>query len=148
MSKVYIVYSLTLLSSFIVYWCFAAMSVVAAGIDWVPIVSFIASTIHFGISSWLFFVYPKPGKILAIVSALLLSIWPVIALVTLPTLGNWIETPFYLVPLLCSIFVIHYHLKSFNYELTMPNSIAKIISIALPAGLFLYISVYMIKLFA
>jgi hypothetical protein len=146
MSKAYIVYSLTLFSSFVVYWCFAAMSVVAAGIDWVPIVSFIASTIHFGVSSWLFFVYPKPGRILAIVSALLLSIWPIVAFLA-SAARNWIEVPFYLVPLLCSIFIIHYHLESFNYRWVMPNSFARTVSIILPVGIFLYISTYMIRLF-
>jgi hypothetical protein len=144
MSKSYIVYSLTLFSSFVVYWCFALMSTVAAGIDWVPIVSFIASIIHFGISSWLFFIYPKTGRVLAVITALLLAIWPIIGFATSFVAGSLIESVFYLMPLLCIIFIIYSHLKNFGNEHSMPSSIARTISIISPLSAFLYVVAYMI----
>jgi hypothetical protein len=81
MIRTYTTYALTLLSAFMVYWMFGVMATVAAGDSWLPFLAFLVSVIHFGVSSWLYLNLPKVGKGLAILTALLMCIWPIAALI-------------------------------------------------------------------
>jgi hypothetical protein len=59
-----------------VWWIFGLFATVAAGYTWIPFSVFLASIIHFGISSWLFFIFPKAGKIFSILISLIMCVWP------------------------------------------------------------------------
>lgn len=52
MRNSYLIYFLSLISAYMVYFMFGLMLTVDAGVDAVPEISFFASIFHFGISSW------------------------------------------------------------------------------------------------
>lgn len=147
MSRLYLIYGLSLLAAFSVYWGFAVMSAVAAGVTWVPIISFAASVFHFGISSWLFFIYSKIGKVFSIITATLMCFWPVAAIIFSFTEDFSFVNFIYLLPIGCTTAIVYSHLRTFNWRQPQPKLFTKSILILIPLGLFLYTSVYYSRLF-
>jgi hypothetical protein len=148
MGKQYLIYGLTLFSSFLVYWGFAVMSSVAAGIEWMPILSFTASIIHFGISSWLFFIYSRAGKILSITTAALISFWPAGAFILSFADGFHLENFIYLIPIIGSVFIAHFHLKTFKLSQPRPTGFITATLASPPLAILLFIAAYYIRIFA
>src|SRR5688500_16621373 len=134
--RIYVTYALTLISSFAIYWMFGVMSTVAAGFTWVPFSSFLASILQFGIGSWLFLHALRIGKIIAIAIAMILCIWPFVALIELLKQFEVMTLLFYLTPVLFSAIIIFNHIKTFKQSKKPPFSTRIILSI-IPFGLFI-----------
>ena len=115
---------------------FGAMATVAAGYTWVPLSGFLASILHFSLSSWLFLHFPKPGKIIAILTGTIMCIWPVMACIDAATHLEWLGVIFFLIPIACSGLVIFNHIKTFHQD-TRPALIPRIILTVIPLGPFL-----------
>src|SRR5689334_16004736 len=100
-----LVYFLALFSGYLVYWLFTLSS--SYGL--VSLTSFIASVIHFGISSWLFLFFNKTGRTLAIVSGILLMVWPLQASIHSLIDHEYSMLPYYLVPVLLTLLLVLIH---------------------------------------
>jgi hypothetical protein len=111
------------------------MATVAAGYTWVPFLSFIISVFHFGLSSWLFLYFPKTGKIIAIVTATTMCIWPVLAFIGAVIDIELFGVIVYLMPILFSGIVVYNHIKTFN-KVTKITAATRVILSAIPFGLF------------
>lgn len=145
-TRAYIVYVFSLISSFMVYWTFGLMSTVAAGFTWVPLVSFIASILHFGLSSWLFLVLSKVGRVLAVLTGIFMAIWPLFSILSMSFNDNSVlEILLYLIPLLLNLFVIYNHFASFNAS-SRVNNFVKVWMGILPSSLFIWYVIYIIGL--
>ena len=135
MLRTYFSYSLTLLTAFMVWWIFGLFATVAASYTWLPFVAFLASTIHFGISSWVFLIFPKAGRILSIVTGLSLCTWPIGAL-----FSSFNEDIFSLIYFLFVIgltaALLYNHIKTFR-DLRKPKPITRLILSVIPFGLFI-----------
>jgi uncharacterized membrane protein len=96
---------------------FAVMSVVAASSSWVPFSAFVASILHFCVSSWLFLSFPRTGKISAMVTGAAMSLWPFTAFVGSVLAGEAWAVAIYALPLLLNGVVMYYHYATFNHNL-------------------------------
>lgn len=129
MKRIYAIYGLTLLPALLVYWMFAVMAAVAAGSTWVPFSAFVASILHFCISSWLFVCFPGAGKVTAIMTGTAMSIWPVAAVVnSLATGWGW-GAALYALPLLMNGMVVYYHVATFGQTQQPPLPVRVLMSI-------------------
>lgn len=145
MKQLYLVYALTMLSAVIVWYMFGVFAVVAAGYTWLPISAFIASIIHFGISSWLFLWKPKAGRIVAITTAAILCIWPVAALV--PTIRREMFSLFFFgVPILFSTYVIAKHINAYGVYAKISKN-KKVALSVIPAVMFVAYVIYLLRIF-
>lgn len=145
MKRTYTSYVLTLISAFVVYFTFGLMSSVAAGYTWIPLVAFLTSIVHFGISSWLFLQYPKTGKIISIITATIMCLWPVTAFIGSLIEREWIGAVIYSIPILFSILLIYNHIKTFKLD-TKPEVIVRLIMITVPLGFFIYYIIYIMTM--
>jgi len=105
--------SLTLVSAFMVWWIFGMFASFAAGYTWLPFLAFLASIIHFGLSSWLFFSFPKTGKILSIMMALIMCAWPIGSFFSMADTDPFTALYFVVVLGLCTT-VMYNHIKTFK----------------------------------
>src|SRR5690348_556144 len=112
MHRRYVSYGFILLSALMVWWIFGLFASVAAGYTWIPFVAFLSSTIHFGISSWLFLTFPKPGKILSMLTGLLICTWPMIVLFSFDDKDTFTSIYFFVVIALTAT-VIYNQIKTF-----------------------------------
>ena len=133
MIRIYLSYSLTLLSALMVWWIFGLFAVFAAGYTWVPYTAFLASVIHFGISSRLFLAFPKPGKILSFATTALMCAWPLTALFSSGV--DRITALLFLVVLVLCAMVIYNHITTFN-DAKKPAPFIRLILIIAPLALF------------
>src|SRR5688572_5281448 len=112
MTNRYTTYILTLISSFAIYWLFGTMMTVAAGVDSIPMISFLTSVLQFGIGSWLLFHWPKVGRWVAIILGILMLTWPIYATPWIIKEGDIWGYFFYGLPIILSSLVIYGHLKN------------------------------------
>jgi len=133
MVRIYISYSLTLLSALMVWWIFGLFAVFAAGYTWLPSTAFLASVIHFGISSWLFLAFPKPGKILSLATTALMCAWPVDTLFSSGV--DQITALLFLAVLVFCAAVTYNHIRTFNDQ-KKPATFIRFILIIVPFTLF------------
>lgn len=140
--RVYIAYSLTLISAFIVYWTFGVFATVSAGYTWVPFVSFLASIWHFGVSSWLFLNVPKAGKIMSMISGTMMCVWASVAFVETLADFDWFQTLLFFTPLLLTAVVFIQHIKTFR-SVSRPRLIIRIILSIPPFALLILYLVYL-----
>jgi len=106
--------------------------VVAAGFGLIPLISFLASLIHFGISSWIIFWDFKIGKMIGISTTILMSIWPIFGLV---------DSFIFLVLLIQCIILIYLYLKV-NYNIETEKKYLRVLLTIAPLSLFCF---YLIK---
>ena len=139
-------YSLSLIAAFIVYWTFGVFATVSAGYTWVPLVSFIASIWHFGVSSWLFLNVPKIGKIAALISGAVMCIWPGFALVGTLTDFDWFQTLLFFLPVLMTVVVFIMHFKTFRSD-SRPRLVIRLILSIPPFALLVSYLVYLYGLY-
>ncbi|WP_215138944.1 hypothetical protein [Hymenobacter sp. ISL-91] len=125
---------------------FAAMSSVAAGITWIPTISFVGSMLHIGLSSWLFLVLPKPGKITSFITTALMCSWPITAGIESIKIFDFEALIIYTLPLTISGFVIWNHLRSFH-EKENQSTKTQIVLSALPLVFLVYIVYFYYILF-
>jgi hypothetical protein len=135
---------MSLLSAFAVYWMFGLLSSVAT-YTWVPFSGFLASIFHFGISSWLFLHFPKPGKVLAFLTGTIMCIWPTIAFFGTLTQFDLFQTTIYFLPLVFSGLVFYNHIKTFKHD-TRPALATRIILSVIPLGLFIAYIVHIVTM--
>lgn len=95
-------YGLALVSSLLLYWLIGTYMSVAAGFDFIVLVSLAGSILHFGIGSWLFLWTNKLGRILALLFLVSMSALPVLGLFWALTNGD----PFSVLPYLLIIGLI------------------------------------------
>jgi hypothetical protein len=134
MLRIYISYILTLVSAFMVWWIFGLFATVAAGYTWLPFIAFLGSTLHFGISSWLFLTFPKPGKILAIATTLLICAWPIGTFFSNADKDPFTASYFVVVFILCGT-LIYNHVTTFK-DPRKPKAITRLIMSIVPFTLF------------
>jgi hypothetical protein len=145
MARIYITYGLTLFSAYLVFWIYGLFLTVSAGSTWLPDSAWLASIVHFGISSWLFLFFPKTGRILAILSAIVISIWPAVALLHPGPQDGLLEILIFLIPIISSLIVIYNHIRSFKQH-HKPALQTRIILSAIPLGLFIAYATYFLTL--
>jgi len=68
---------MTIISALMVWYIFGVFAAVAAGYSWFLLAVFLAGIVQFGISSWLFLIFPKTGRKFSIIKALIMCIWPI-----------------------------------------------------------------------
>lgn len=138
MNNSYLLYTLSLLSAFTVYWALAVLGTVAASYSLIYPLSLFVCIVHFGVSSWLFLYWPKFGRLLSIVTALGVCFWPI---------GMSIEefkqhqiqyAVFALALTIPSLVTIYLHSKTFNRVQNHIPNLAKGILSLMPFGLSLY----------
>jgi hypothetical protein len=128
----YLVYFLTLIAAYLVFWLFSLQS----AFELAGFISFVASVLHFGIASWLFLFFSKPGRILSIVTGMLLVAWPLEVTVQSLIQQEYSLLPYYLAPVLFTAGTIFLHAK--NLKNTFKKGlVTRIILAVFPAGFFL-----------
>ncbi len=120
------------------------MSIVSAGYSWVPLLGFLASLVHFGISSWLFLNFPKVGKVFAILTATILCIWPITALWSIASQAEPFEILIYSIPVILSGLVIYNHVKTFKENLK-PKKLVRIILSIIPLGISIACTIHIFR---
>ena len=126
MIRTYTTYGMTLISAFAVFWTFGLFSTVAAGSTWVPFSGFLASILHFGISSWIFLHFQKTGKIIAILTGTIMCIWPISTFAGSLTNMSIFMSSIFALPIILTGFVIYNHLKTFNQK-SKPNLTSRVL---------------------
>jgi len=146
MTRLYTSYGITLFSALIVYWLFALFSSVAAGVESIPFYGFIASTLHFGLSSWLFLHFHKTGRVIAILTGCVMCILPIAAIIG----GAHNESIFLFVafttPVILTVLLIYNHVLTYNQDPQLGKRIRIGLSL-IPMGLFTAYIIYIISLF-
>lgn len=149
MLHTYLPYTLTLLSSLSVFYTFGVFSTAAAGYTLVPFISFLASIILFGLGSWIFLHFPKPGKIVAIALLTILLIWPVSVLGNTLLRDQWpFDSMMYFIPItVLAAAPLYFHIKSLN-KYIRPKRITRIILTAIPLTVFLLYVAHIVRMIA
>ena len=139
-------YTLTLLSSFMIYWMFGTMMTVSAGpVNSIPVLSFWASVLQFGIGSWVFLHSVKIGRSIGIVLGLLTILWPVSAIPSLFKEAEVWGFLFYGLPIVLTTLVIYAHIRKFN-DPGKPGKITRVMLSAVPFGLLIAYMIYLFRL--
>lgn len=142
MTNRYTIYGLTLFSSFAIYWLFGTMMTVAAGVESLPIVSFLTSVLQFGLGSWMFLHWPRIGRWTAIILGILMLTWPISATPWIIREGDIWGYIFYGLPIILGSLVIYGHLKNIR-DTERPNGLTRILLTLFPAGLFISYLIYL-----
>lgn len=144
MTNNYLLYFLTLISSFAVYWVIGVLASVAAGFSAIVSISFLASIIHFGVSSWLFLHIPKVGRMFATVTGLLVALFPATGCVN-AILDKDLSYLFMAVPLLLfNLLVVSGHVKALKVNKPLIALPGRILLSVIPFSLSLYALWYMV----
>lgn len=146
MTNNFTTYVLTLLSSFMIYWMFGTMMTASAGpVNSIPVISFWASVLQFGVGSWVFLHSVKIGRSICIVLGLLTILWP---LTVVPWLFKEAEVwgfLFYGLPITLTTVVLYAHIRKFN-EPERPGKITRVILSVVPFGLMITYMIYLFRL--
>ena len=146
MTNRYTLYILTLISSFAVYLTFGTMMTVAAGVDSVPVISFVGSVLQFGLGSWLFLHWPKVGRWAAITLGIVMLIWPLASIPWIIMEGDILGWVIYGLPILLTSLVIYGHVKNIRSN-EKPKIWVRVLLSLFPGGLFISYLVYLITIF-
>jgi len=119
-----------------VYFMFGLMMTIAAGVDSAPVISFLASLIHFGISSWLFLFKNKLGRIINLFTSIALLIWPTFAFIGSVVANEAIAIIYYFVIILFVILASIVNIKSFDVKSQIESKVKFLMS-AIPLLLLL-----------
>ncbi|AFR36726.1 hypothetical protein AWM61_07305 [Riemerella anatipestifer] len=118
---------------------FGVMLTIAAAVSNIPLISFIAAVIHFGISSWVVFVNRKYGRIFGILTSILMLIWPLFGV---------LEFRGFLFPILLCLVLIYLYTKKTNQVASNISKPILILIVSVPLLLMIYyISNYLIPFF-
>jgi hypothetical protein len=145
MTRTYTTYGMTLISAAIVFWTFGLFSSAAAGYSWVPFSSFLASILHFGLSSWLILYLQKVGRIIAVLTGITMCIWPVMAVEGTLNGGDIFMTLIFVLPVILTVFVIYNHVLTFS-RADRPTLKQKLWLTLLPAGLFIAYMIHILTM--
>lgn len=138
----YILYFLTLISSYGICWTFGTMLTIAAGVDYIPMISFLSSIFQFGIGSWLFLFVPKIGRVVAIILGIAMLVWPFASIPWIIREREIWGYLFYGLPILLNSIIIYCHLMNFKSDLR-PRLWIRVFMAIIPSGLFIW---YLFKL--
>lgn len=145
MTNRYTIYGLTLISSFTIYWLFGTMMTVAAGVESLPIISFLTSVLQFGIGSWMFLHWPRTGRWIAITFGILMLTWPLSSIPWIIREGEILGYIFYGLPIMLSSLVIYGHVKNIR-DTERPKKLIRMLLTLIPSGLFISYLVYLATL--
>jgi hypothetical protein len=137
MTRSYILYVLTLISSFATCFIIGSLLTVTLRVDTLSRISFEAGLLQFGLGSWLFLQWPKIGRWLAIILGILLLIWLVSALSSIIA-GKEIDlyAAFGILTILSSL-VIYLHVSNIR-NTERPGVLLRTLLALLPIGLVVY----------
>jgi len=117
---------------------------VAAGVESVPIISFLASILQFGVGSWSFLYWPKTGRWIAIILGIAMLTWPISSIPWIIREGDIWGYAFYGVPIILSSLVVYAHLKSIN-DKERPGIWTRFLLTLFPCGLFVSYLIYLVS---
>ena len=146
MTRNYVSYGISILAGLLTYFMFAVMSSVAAGITWIPTISFLGSILHVGLGSWLFLVLPKPEKITSIITTILMCIWPFAACIYYLKYFDASALLISSLPILISGIVVWNHVKGFQNKIK-PSVKTQIILSAVPLAFLIYMVYFYVNTF-
>jgi len=115
-----------------IYWLFSLLS----SYGFISFLSFLASVLHFGISSWLFFFLTKSGRVLSLTTGLILIIWPVQIIINSLIDKEYSLLPYYLLPVIFTLSTSILHILNLTKPSPM-NKVSRIIMAVVPFVLFL-----------
>src|SRR5689334_1688620 len=97
---------------------FGLMMTASAGPDsWVPVISFFAAVVNFGIGSWLFMFWTKPGRVVNILLGLMSVCWASMAIwisfQDWTTSDTW-AIPIYVLPVIATAAMVFLHVGQFK----------------------------------
>jgi len=146
MARTYISYGLILFSALMVWEAFGILALVSSGYSWLPFSAFLASIIQFGVSSWLFLIFPKTGKLFSIAIALIMCVWPIRMTAYSFQTRDVIGSIYFLVVIGLCIGFIFNHIKTFKDPIRLKPSTRITLSI-IPFGLFIFYVITTYKYF-
>ncbi len=141
MTRIFITYGLILLSSFLVYWLYEMMTADTSDSSWVLNLGFLSSIFHFGISSWVFLKFARTGRVLSIISAVILCVWPLTVIFQSAAGKNFETAAVFTVPVILSCFVIRNQIKTFLSK-ERPDSFIRALMMIIPPGIVIAYEIY------
>lgn len=131
-STSYIVYILSLLAAYMVYWLFSMLS----SIGFISFLSFVSSVLHFGVSSWLFLLLKKSGRVLSLTTGTLMIIWPIQITVNAFVDKEYSLLPYYILPVIFTLVTSLVHVRNITKPANT-GKVARILMAAVPSILFI-----------
>jgi hypothetical protein len=118
------------------------MMTVAAGVESIPIISFLTSVFQFGIGSWLFLHWPRIGRWITIILGVGMLVWPLFAIPWIIQDGNVWGYVFYGLPIILTALVVYGHIRNFKNK-ERPSILIRVLLTVFPCGLFISYLIYL-----